>query len=206
MAETGRSKPSEQRELQASLRAMQIDDCKLWMQTLAKRRRPEGLKCRAHEVRSRRPRSSWSPEDTEQSEVRRGGTQPRRRRGLCEDTEHRASEAQGGAKRKNAFPSRSLAVGGRKAAGGARTRPKGVRSAGTPRRRRRGRCAAPEHWAAVGGAHEGRALCAKQAVEALKGWRGEDSAKRSAVPEYRASEAQADTKTPMKQGVPQASL
>ena len=152
MAETGRSKPSEQRELQASLRAMQIDDCKLWMQTLAKRRRPEGLKCRAHEVRSRRPRSSWSPEDTEQSEVRRGGTQPRRRRGLCEDTEHRASEAQGGAKRKNAFPSRSLAVGGRKAAGGARTRPKGVRSAGTPRRRRRGRCAATEHRASVSAA------------------------------------------------------
>ena len=30
--------------------------------------------------------------------------------------------------------------GGREAAGGARTRPKGVRSAGTPRRRRRARC------------------------------------------------------------------
>ena len=58
------------------------------------------------------------------------------------------------------------------------------------------------------GAHEGRAQCAKQAVvvEAPKGWRGEDSAKRSAAPEYRASEAQAGTKTPMKQGVPQASL
>ena len=67
--------------------------------------------------------------------------------------------------------------GGREAAGGARTRPKGVRSAGTPRRRRRGRCEAPEHWVAVGGAHEGRAQCAKQAVV-----------------------------SPMKQGVPQASL
>ena len=33
-----------------------------------------------------------------------------------------------------------------------------------------------------------------------------NSAKRSAAPEYRASEAQAGTKTPMKQGVPQASL
>ena len=45
-----------------------------------------------------------------------------------------------------------------------------------------------------------RALCAKQAVvvEAPKGWRGEDSAKRSAAPEYRASEAQAGTKTPMR--------
>ena len=32
-----------------------------------------------------------------------------------------------------------------------------------------------------------------------------NSAKRSAAPEYRASEAQAGTKTPMKQGVPQAS-
>ena len=38
-------------------------------------------------------------------------------------------------------------------------------------------CAAPEHWAAYGGAHEGRALCAKQAEV-----------------------------SPMKQGVPQASL
>ena len=48
-----------------------------------------------------------------------------------------------------------------------------------------------------GGAHEARALWAKQAaaVEAPKGWRGEDSAKRSAAPEYRASEAQAGTKT-----------
>ena len=27
---------------------MQIDDCELWMQMLAKRWRPEGLKCRAH--------------------------------------------------------------------------------------------------------------------------------------------------------------
>ena len=35
--EAGRSEPSEQRELQASLRAMQIDDCELWMQMLAKR-------------------------------------------------------------------------------------------------------------------------------------------------------------------------
>ena len=53
------------------------------------------------------------------------------------------------------------------------------------------------------GAHEGRAPCgAKQAVavEAPKGWRGEDSAKRSAAPEYRASEAQAGTKTPVKAG------
>ena len=58
------------------------------------------------------------------------------------------------------------------------------------------------------GAHEGRRLWRKQAeaVEAPKGWRGEDSAKRSAAPEYRASEAQAGTKTPVKQGVPQASL
>nr|DAI90416.1 MAG TPA: hypothetical protein [Caudoviricetes sp.] len=29
-------------------------------------------------MRSRRPRSGWSPEDTERSEVRRGGT-PRKR-------------------------------------------------------------------------------------------------------------------------------
>ena len=35
MGETAHSKPSEQRELQASLRAMQIDDCELWMQMLA---------------------------------------------------------------------------------------------------------------------------------------------------------------------------
>ena len=41
------------------------------------------------------------------------------------------------------------------------------------------------------------------AVEAPKGWRGEDSAKRSAAPEYRASEAQAGTKTPVKQGASQ---
>ena len=55
------------------------------------------------------------------------------------------------------------------------------------------------------GAHEGRAQCAKQAVvvEAPKGWRGEDSAKRSAAPEYRASEAQAGTKSPVKQGTSQ---
>ena len=59
------------------------------------------------------------------------------------------AELRVGAKRKNAFPSRPLAVGGREAAGGARTRPKGVRNAGTPRRRRRGRCAAPEHRASV---------------------------------------------------------
>ena len=31
-------------------------------------------------VRNRRPRSDWSPEDTERSEVRRGGTPGRRRR------------------------------------------------------------------------------------------------------------------------------
>ena len=37
VSETARSKPSEQRELQASLRAMQIDDCELWIQMLAKR-------------------------------------------------------------------------------------------------------------------------------------------------------------------------
>ena len=55
------------------------------------------------------------------------------------------------------------------------------------------------------GAHEGRAQCAKQAVvvEAPKGWRGEDSAKRSAAPEYRTSEAQAGTKAPVKQGASQ---
>ena len=54
------------------------------------------------------------------------------------------------------------------------------------------------------GAYEGRRQWRKQAVvvEAPKGWRGEDSAKRSAAPEYRASEAQAGTKTPMKQGGP----
>ena len=52
------------------------------------------------------------------------------------------------------------------------------------------------------GAHEGRRQWRKQAVvvEAPKGWRGEDSAKRSAAPEYRTSEAQAGTKTPVKQG------
>ena len=57
-------------------------------------------------------------------------------------------------------------------------------------------------------AHEARALWAKQAaaVEAPKGWRGEDSAKRSAAPEYRASEAQAGTKTPVRQGKPRVSL
>ena len=55
------------------------------------------------------------------------------------------------------------------------------------------------------GAHEGRRQWRKQAVavEAPKGWRGEDSAKRSAAPEYRASEAQAGTKTPVKQGTSQ---
>ena len=57
--------------------------------------------------------------------------------------------------------------------------------------------------AETGGAHEGRAQCAKQAeaVEAPKGWKGEDSAKRSAAPEYRASEAQTGTKTPISKGV-----
>ena len=43
------------------------------------------------------------------------------------------------------------AIEGRGAAGGARTRPKGVRSAGTPPRRRRGRCEDTEHRAAKGG-------------------------------------------------------
>ena len=58
------------------------------------------------------------------------------------------------------------------------------------------------------GAHEGRRLWRKQAVvvEAPKGWRGEDSAKRFAAPEYRASEAQAGTKTPVRQGKPRVSL
>ena len=58
------------------------------------------------------------------------------------------------------------------------------------------------------GAHEGRRLWRKQAVvvEAPKGWRGEDSAKRFAAPKYRASEAQAGTKTPVRQGKPRVSL
>ena len=58
------------------------------------------------------------------------------------------------------------------------------------------------------GAHEGRRQWRKQAeaVEAPKGWRGEDSAKRSTAPEYRASEAQAGTKTPVRQGELQTSL
>ena len=36
-------------------------------------------------ARNRRPRSGWSPEDTGQSGVRRGGTPGRRRRARCED-------------------------------------------------------------------------------------------------------------------------
>ena len=61
VAETGRSKPSKARSIAS-------EPCE-----------------------RRRPRSGWSPEDTERSEVRRGGTQPRRRRGRCAATEHRAS-------------------------------------------------------------------------------------------------------------------
>ncbi len=45
-------------------------------QMLAKRRRPEGLKCRAHEVRSRRPRSGWRREDTPKGRPQRRNTAP----------------------------------------------------------------------------------------------------------------------------------
>ena len=62
-----------------ALRAMWIDDCELWVKMHFRPGRwpleaAKRLEARAHAVRRQRPRSGWSPEDTERSEVRRGGT------------------------------------------------------------------------------------------------------------------------------------
>ncbi len=118
------------------------------------------------------------------------------------------------------------AIDGRKAAGGARTRPKGVRSAGTPRRRRRERCEDTEHRASeaqsgaktrsdhaeLRGGRTASALCAHRRPEGLK-WRAHGAkrsaqskaAKRlearghaqraSAAPEHRAAEGESGAKT-----------
>ena len=122
------------------------------------------------------------------------------------------------------------AIEGRKAAGGARTRPKGVRSAGTPRRRRRERCEDTEHRASeaqsgaktrsdhaeLRGGRTASALCAHRRPEGLK-WRAHE-AKRSAqskaakrleargAHEARALWAKQRVVSPMRQGAPQASL
>ena len=118
------------------------------------------------------------------------------------------------------------AIEGRKAAGGARTRPKGVRSAGTPRRRRRERCEDTEHRASeaqsgaktrsdhaeLRGGRTASALCTHRRPEGLK-WRAHEAkrsaqskaAKRlearghaqraSAAPEHRAAEGESGAKT-----------
>ena len=52
-------------------------------------------------VRNRRPRSGWSPEDTERSEVRRGGTQPAEGEGCAKARNTAQALAQGCAKTRN---------------------------------------------------------------------------------------------------------
>ena len=79
-----------QGEPQASLRAMRNDHAELWTRSEAQ--------CA---VRSRRPRSGWSPEDTERSEVRRGGTQPAEGEGCAKARNTAQALAQGCAKTRN---------------------------------------------------------------------------------------------------------
>src|SRR5699024_11685491 len=96
------------------------------------RRRPEGLECRAHGAkRSAQPRNTAQAKRraVRTAEARRAGVSSTRSKAQCAATEHRASEAQGGAN-----------GGGPKGWSVEHTEQSAVRSHGTPRKRSAGRC------------------------------------------------------------------